>query len=216
MPKRGIEPEEAIGPVVDGLEDFPPLHGQDPEPLPEWEAPFEAELQPAAEDPPRMLVCGDGEAARAAAELAKSCGFLLEVAFNGDEAGARLAWPEADEVIPSPGWADLVELCGIGRDSYVCVFLEDPGEREDVVDHCLASDARYSGAWGGMEARRELFEGLRRQGAPDAELAAVACPMGLNIGAATPAQHAVGIVAELLAAKAGTLKRLHGDWRKRR
>lgn len=216
MPKRKIEPEEAIGPAVNGLEDFPPPAPLAPpeEPLPEYEAePWEAAEAETVEEP-ALLLCGDGAAAHATAELAVKCGFVLEI-FSDAEDAAASAWPEASAFYHTPGWLDVPQICQIKRNYFVCVFLESAADCEDIISQCLPSEARYLGVFGDMEKRREIFQGLRQLGAPDTELAAVACPMGLNIGAETPEQHAVGIVAQLMAVKAGTLKRLvHGDKRK--
>lgn len=217
MPKRRIEPEEAIGPVVDGLENFqlfpPSLAGE--EPLPEHEESNEA--QSAAEDieSPVLLLCGEGEAARKVAELALKCGFILEAAVSGSIEEARHTWPEANAVYEVPDWLDIVSICGIDRNYFVCLFMEDLELCEDILAQCLPSDARYLGVYGSLETRQEIFSGLRQMGAPDAELMAIACPMGLNIGAASAEQQSVAIVAELMAVKAGTLKRLvHSDYKK--
>ena len=64
---------------------------------------------------------------------------------------------------------------------------------------------------GSRTKREQVYAALRKQGVPDAELAAVCCPIGLSIEAETPQQIAVSIVAELLAARAGTLVRLRFD-----
>lgn len=219
MPKRGIEPEEAIGPVVNGLENFPLAVSLPPreEELPEFEDIVEEKNEPETIESPVLLLCGQGETARKSAELAVQCGFILAVATAGSEEEARLAWPEASDVYSVPDWRNMPELCHIDRNYFVCIFIEDAEECEDILAQCLPSEARYLGAYGNLESRQEIFMGLRQMGAPDTELVAIACPMGLNIGAATPEQQAVSIVAELLAARAGTLKRLeHGDYKKRK
>lgn len=218
MPKRNPEPEEAIGPVVNGLENFPPLSVtsfHEP-PLPEYE---EAEpILPVEEiEDPILLLFGDGEVAHAVADLASQCGFSLEVASDEDEQQILSVWPEASAVYAVPDWDDLLESCGIGKNCFVCIFINNLNIVEHILIQCLPSDAPYLGVYGDMETRGEIFAGMRALGTPDAELAAIACPMGLNIGADTAKQHAVGIVAELLAAKAGTLKRLrHGEQKNQR
>lgn len=216
MPRRGIEPEEAIGPVVDGLKNFqlykPSV--EEEEPLPEYEEANEEKDKVEDIESPVLLLCGEGNIVNVVADLAVKCGFTLDVATaeTGDE---HLVWPEAAVIYRVPDWQEIVEICGIGRNHFVCIFLEDLELCEDILAQCLPSDARYLGVYGTLETRKELFSGLRQMGAPDAELMAIACPMGLNIGAVTPEQHAVGIVAELMAAKAGTLKRLaHSEYKK--
>lgn len=219
MSKRGSEPEEAIGPVVNGLEDFPFPSQPLPEEamLPEYEE-LEEETENSEEiEDPVLLLCGEGEIARESAELAIRCGFILKVFTDKNEEEGWGNWPEAREVYYVPNWYDLVQICEITRNYFVCIFLDNPRDCEDILNQCLPSDARYLGVFGDMQKRQEIFNGLRKMGAPDTELVAIACPMGLNIGAVTPVQQAVGIVAELMGAKAGTLKRLvHGDYKKKK
>lgn len=219
MPKRGIEPEEAIGPVVDGLENFQFLSPVplEEEPLPEYEENNEEKSGAEGIESPVLLLCGEGEVARKTADLAMKCGFVLEVATADAAEEGQPAWPEASAVYVVPDWQDIVGICGIDRNYFVCIFMDDLERCEDILAQCLPSDARYLGVYGSLETRQEIFSGLRQMGAPDAELVAIACPMGLNIGAVTSEQQAVGIVAELMAARAGTLKRLaHSDYKKRK
>lgn len=211
MVKRGIEPEEAIGPVVNGLENYPIITSkEEAAPLPEFEEPVEEaapEAMDAGEDP-ILLLCGGGETAHETARLAIQCGFILEIFTDGSREEAALNWPEAAAVHLTPGWTDIEYICHVDRNYYVCVFLDNLQDCEEIISGLLPSEARYLGVYGDWETRRNIFEGLRSMGAPDAELVAVACPMGLNIGAATPIQQSVSITAELLAVKTGTLKRL--------
>lgn len=215
MVKRGIEPEEAIGPVVNGLENFPIFTPrEEAHPLPEFEESLvEAEPEEFEDiEDPILLLCGDGETAHETARLAIQCGFILEIFTDGSEEDAALNWPEAAAVHSTPDWADIEEICHVDRNYYVCVFLDNLQDCKDIISRLLPSEARYLGVFGDWETRQEIFDGLRRMGAPDAELVAIACPMGLNIGAVTPIQQSVSITAELLAVKAGTLKRLiHGE-----
>lgn len=219
MPKRRTEPEEGFGPAVNGLEDFPSLDiiKSEMEPLPEFEENFEEESVEENIETPRLLLCGSGEVARESAQLAQQCGFRLEIAIHDNSEEIEMKWPATDQVYIVPDWLDIVERCNIDRNCFVCLFIDNLEECEDILLQCLPSDARYLGVYGDMEKRHELFRALRELGAPDAELVAIACPMGLNIGAISPIQQAVAICAELLAAKAGTLKRLgHSDYKKNR
>ena len=77
-----------------------------------------------------------------------------------------------------------------------------------MLAQALTSHARYIGMIGSKAKKAQVYAALRAQGVPDAELAAVCCPIGLPVAAETPQQIAVAIVAELLAVQAGTLQRL--------
>lgn len=210
MARRPIEPEEAIDPVLDGLEemglsgvsaDWTPLEeggATDPDLMEEPET-------DAAMTEPRLLVFGQDPDAAALVALASPCGFKIQiVAAPGETIDNSLV----DKVVSLDNFEGVVGACDIGRDTFVCVFLEDEVECELILTQCLASDASYIGVSGNHEKLEAIYNALKADGAPDAELAAIAAPMGLNIGAETPEQQAVAIMAEMLAAKAGKLKKL--------
>lgn len=207
MPKRSREPEEALGPSIDGMDQIERLEmALRPHPEPEPEP--EPETAPEPEEPQTALICGSGELALACARLALQCGFNIELAAKAapdpEDELARLAG--AVHVLED--YNDLAEACQIDANHYVCVFAEDARDCEHILYQCLPTSAAYIGAWANRELAREIFAGLKEAGAPDAELAAICCPMGLGIGSQTTGQDAVAIVAEILAAKSGVLKRL--------
>ena len=107
-----------------------------------------------------------------------------------------------------PEYENLVNACGIGRHHYVAIITRGHGFDRETLAQALTSHAQYIGMIGSRTKRDQIYALLRAQGVPAAELAAVCCPIGLTIEAETPQQIAVSIVAELLAAQAGTLKRL--------
>lgn len=157
--------------------------------------------------PPVLLLCGAGPVAREVANLACACGFVVDVACDAQDATI----PQARRMLPLPGLEGLVAACGIGRRHFVAIMTGDAALDRRALQQALTSHAQYIGLTGKREERDSMFNELRSAGVPATELAAVRCPMGLNIGAATPRQHAVAVVAELLAARAGTLTRLRFD-----
>ena len=206
MPRRRSEPDEAIGPALDGLDQIERLElalRQEPE---EVAAPEPEEPEP--EEPQTAVICGGGEIALACSRLALECGFELKYAVPADAPADEAIASLASEVATLDEAGDLVGQCGIDANSYVCIFMESASECAQLIYQCMHSDAAYIGAWADKAQRREIFAQLKEDGAPDAELAAICCPMGLGIGAETPAQDAVAIVAEMLAARSGVLKRL--------
>ena len=93
---------------------------------------------------------------------------------------------------------------------YVGYRYFDSFDREVLVQ-ALESHAFYIGMIGSRSKKDGVYAALRKEGVPDAELACVRCPIGLPVGADSPQQIAVSVVAELLAARAGTLQRLRID-----
>lgn len=208
MARRKRPMEEALGPALDGRDDVAQLARSLLEPQANVPEPEEDESPTAIAEQPVLLICGGRQVAAAVAELARRCGFGVELAAReAPDADDELA-SLADAVHVLENYEDLVQSCGIGRNHYVCVFVKDAAMCERILQQCLASDAAYVGAWAELDLRNEIFARLKSAGAPDAELAAICCPIGLAIGAVSGDQQAVAILAEVLAAKSGVLKRL--------
>lgn len=158
--------------------------------------------------PPLLLLCGGGHVSLEVAALAHACGFVVDVADDRPEFSDPARFPMARRCLTLPGFENLVEACGIGRRHYVAIVTRGHSFDREALAQALASHAQYIGMIGSRTKREQVYAGLRAQGVPDAELAAVRCPIGLSVGAETPQQIAVSVVAELLAARAGTLQRL--------
>lgn len=164
-------------------------------------------------DAPVLLLCGDSPESRATALLARQCGFLVDVVDDDteDDNDLESSFPVARRCLRLPGFDHLVETCGIGREYYVAVMTREPELSCHVLAQALESPAAYVGMLGGRRKRDSIYDILREEGVPLAELAVVRCPIGLPIGAQSPQQVAVAIVAELLAARANTLQRMRFD-----
>lgn len=211
MARRMNEPDEALGPAINGLELLEPLEAEaqnvaaDPEEFAGEETAPEPEPEEMMPDPV-LLICGMNSHARAVAILAAACGFSVEVAKNSEEEEEDLSFAEKIHIVPD--FADIIEICGIGRNYFVGIFGLDEETSGKILSQCLLSDAYYVGLDARGDEKKRIFAILREGGAPDAELAAICCSIGLNIGAETVDQFAVAVVAEMLAAKNGSLNRL--------
>ena len=175
-------------------------------------------------DSPVLLLLGDGHEARAVARLAAECGFAVDMAVvdaaTPADADAEAAQPEeaaaAAPDIPglrrylrlAPG-ESAVARCAVGRRHSVCIFPEDEAAAARFLEDVLASHAFFVGLWATREERERIWAALRAAGVPDAELAAVRCPLGLgDLGdMGSPMASAVPVLAELLAARAGARQR---------
>lgn len=188
--EQDAQPEAGDAPEAELFDPFPAM----------------AEILPGA---PVLLLCGGGPESAAVAWLASACGFLVDVVDDvASVAQLRSAFPTARACISLPGFNNLVETCAVGREHLLAVMTHDADISAHVLSQALASHASYLGMLAGRRKREYVYELLRDEGAPLAELAAVRCPIGLAVGAASPQHMAVAVVAELLAARAGTLQRL--------
>lgn len=203
MPKNRNDVDEAIGPVLDGL-DAPKI----PEPIEEPEPTPETEEIEVVEHPVALL-CGHGLVVDEVGKLAESCGFILEFALLEDEPAPLYASDQ--QIFRLDDYEKFASDCLVDRNYFVCIFCAEIEDCVTVLRQCLESDASYLGLYADETEKSEIYAKLREGGAPDAELAAIGCPIGLNIGARTPEQLAVGVVAQMLAVGNGTTKRLTWD-----
>jgi xanthine dehydrogenase accessory factor len=91
----------------------------------------------------------------------------------------------------------------LGPRDAVLVFTHDAKFDEPALMAALATDAGYIGALGSRRTHRERTARLREAGVDEAQLERIAAPCGLDIGARTPAETAVSILAEVIARRAG-------------
>lgn len=145
---------------------------------------------------PRLLIAGAGHCGRALARAAAITGYELTVCDERSEqldpaafpAGTRLVRVADDySDLPRPAPNDLVAVITRGHvtDGLVLRRLRD-------------SPVAYLGMMGSHAKRKALFDELRREGWRDEELGRIQSPIGLDIGAESPEEIAIAIVAELI------------------
>ncbi len=151
---------------------------------------------------PLMMVFGAGHNAQPLTTMAKQLGFKVVV---GD---ARPMWatedrfPDADEVIV--GWPEAVfESIPLDRRTYVVLLSHDARFEDPVFAEVHGKPVRYLGAIGSRRTHRARLERLAADGWTQEELDAIYGPVGLDIGAETPAEMAVSILAEVVQARYG-------------
>ncbi|MDR1857169.1 MAG: XdhC family protein [Desulfovibrio sp.] len=193
MPGTDALPADALADLVGELRDGD---------VPAYDEGVRCYVEPL-EPVPVLLLCGAGHVAREVADLASGVGFDVDVVDERQEFADPARFPGARRCIALPGFEGLVEAMGIGRRHFVAIMTGDADSDGKCLAQTVASRARYVGMLGSRGKRESMFARLREGGVPDAELAAVCCPIGLGIGAVTPREIAVAIVAELLAARSG-------------
>lgn len=163
------------------------------------------------EAPPLLLLCGGGHVALEVARLAHACGFVVDVVDDREEFANRGRFPMARHCHVLPGFSGLEAACGLEPRHYVAIMTRGHAFDREVLEQALRVHPRYLGMIGSRSKREHVYRLLRAEGVPAGELARVCCPIGLGIYAETPQQIAVSVVAELLAALAGTLPQLRGE-----
>lgn len=168
------------------------------------------------ETSPRLIVFGAGHVARPLAALAANCGFTVQVVDARDEWLDAARFPHAERLLREPdayarelaaGW--LAE--GTPEALSVVVTTHDHALDQRVVQELLRFDLRYLGLIGSLAKQRRFAQRLRARGFDEARIARLHTPVGLSIGAQTPEEIAVSIVAHLIAVRRGARPEL--GWR---
>ena len=169
-------------------------------------------------DPPRLLVYGAVDTAEALCASAKLLGWRTIVADARPRFATAERIPSADELLVV--WPDEA-LAHVSPDAATAVVVLTHDDKFDLplVRGALATDAFYVG-WLGSRRNQERRRGLLVEaGVPEDELDRISGPSGLDVGAESPAETAVSILAEILAVRAGrsggrlrdAKARIHGE-----
>src|SRR3954454_8973748 len=152
--------------------------------------------------PPTLLIFGAVHVAQALTRFAKMLGFTVIVSDARAKLATEERFPEADRIIQA--WPDdaLNELV-IEPNTYVAILTHDPKFDEPALLGTIETNARYIGAVGSRKTNRERRERLRAAGVSEKSLARIRGPVGLDIGADTPEEMAISILAEIISERHG-------------
>ncbi|HZS41986.1 MAG TPA: xanthine dehydrogenase accessory protein XdhC [Polyangia bacterium] len=161
---------------------------------------MEVFVEPLVPEPP-LIVCGAGHVARAVVPLARSVGFAPVVADDLDELLTRERFPDAAELIDS---FDVRDWKGVPLDdnTYALIVTRDHAQDQALLEQLIGRDLAYLGLIGSRR-KIELFkQRLAAKGVDPARFERLRAPVGLDIGAQTPEEIAVAIVAQLIETRA--------------
>lgn len=149
---------------------------------------------------PSLIVFGAIDYSAAVARLARELGYRVTICDARPAFAGSARFTDVAEVVVD--WPDRL-LAGreLGPRDVVLVFTHDPKFDEPALMSALATDAGYIGALGSRRAHTDRVTRLREAGVSEDDLARVAAPCGLDIGARTPAETAVSVLAEVIAAR---------------
>jgi xanthine dehydrogenase accessory factor len=152
--------------------------------------------------PPRLLVFGAVDTAEALCLSAKQLGWRTIVADARGRFATAERIPSADELIVA--WPEDV-LAQVQPDHATAVVVLTHDEKFDLpaLTGLLATDAFYIGALGSRRNQEKRRERLLETGVSEEALERIHGPAGLDLGAHTPAETALSILAEILAVRAG-------------
>jgi xanthine dehydrogenase accessory factor len=152
---------------------------------------------------PRLVIFGAVDYADALCRLARAAGWRPFVCDPRSQFATRERFPAAEEVIAA--WPDdaIARLGGIDRATYIAVLTHDPKLDDATLTVALRSDSPYVGAMGSRRAQAQRRERLLAAGIEEELLERIAAPIGLDLGAVTPEETALSIMAEVVAVRNG-------------
>jgi xanthine dehydrogenase accessory factor len=152
--------------------------------------------------PPRLLVFGAVDTAETLCKAARMIGWRTIVADARGKFATPERIPSADELIVA--WPEeAIERVQPDHDTAIVVLTHEEKFDAPALAGALATEAFYVGAMGSRRAQEGRRERLLAEGIDDSQLDRIFGPSGLDVGAQSPAETALSVLAEILAVRAG-------------
>jgi xanthine dehydrogenase accessory factor len=151
---------------------------------------------------PRAFIFGAGHISKSLSVIATQAGFGTVVVDNRESFANRERFPEAEE-IHAAEYEEVFPQLEINSSSFLIIVTR--GHRDDmrVLQWAVHTPARYIALIGSRRKVLNVARELEKEGTPRERLERVNGPMGLAIGAVTPEEIAVSVVAEMIAVRRG-------------
>lgn len=156
--------------------------------------------------PKTAFIFGAGHVAQPTCHLAAMVGFRVIVIDDRKEFANPKRFPDAFEIQAINDYHQVLKNLPIDSDSYIVIITRGHLHDYTVLAQALQTPASYIGMIGSHRKRDAIFAELRKQGYSQQDLNRVHSPIGLEIGAETPEEIAVSIVAEMIKCRASIKK----------
>ena len=165
---------------------------------------------------PRIVICGAGHVGAALAKLASFAGYRATLIDDRPEFVTRERFPdELISLLPAASWATATqEAIGDGHGVSVAIVTRGHAEDEECLRAVLQTKADYVGLIGSKRRTNIVLDRLRAAGVEEGKLERVRAPIGLDIGAVTPEEVALAILAEIVAERRGGEGGALSAWRR--
>lgn len=154
--------------------------------------------------PPRLYIFGATDHAAALVRLGKLLGYHVTVCDARAAFAVPARFPEADAVVVQ--WPhEFLATAPVDSRTAICVFTHDAKFEVPLLKVALEGPAGYIGVLGSRRTHEARCRALLEEGVPADRLGRLRAPIGLDLGARTPAEIAVAIAAEMIAVRSGRL-----------
>jgi xanthine dehydrogenase accessory factor len=154
------------------------------------------------EGAPTLCLFGAGHVAQPLAEIARRVGFRVEVADDRVKFANAERFPGA-RIVVADTFAEAAAQLTLGANTYAVVVTRGHKGDAEALQSVLGKGLRFVGMIGSKAKVVRILTALREKGARAEDLAAVHAPVGLAIGATSPEEIAVSILAEMIAIRRG-------------
>jgi len=153
----------------------------------------------------RLVICGAGHVGASLAKLATLLGYRATLIDDRAEFVDPKLFPGQNlELLAAENWSESVRAAiGNGRGVSVAIVTRGHSEDEQCLRAAIQTDVDYIGLIGSKRRTNIVLERLRESGAEEERLQRVHAPVGLDIGAVTPEEVALAIMAEIVAVQRG-------------
>ncbi len=151
----------------------------------------------------RLIIFGAGHIGAALTQIGKLLGFTVWVIDNRQEFATGERLPFADKVIAKE-YAEVLAGLAFDENAYIVLVTHKHAHDQEILEYCVRQKFGYLGMIGSRTKVANAFARLREIGIDEGTIRRIHAPVGLEIGASTPAEIAVAIAAELVAVKSGT------------
>jgi len=156
---------------------------------------------------PILYLFGGGHVATAVAKAATSAGFGVAVVDDREAFANKERFPMAQEIFTS--YDESFEKIQPNASSYLVIVTRGHKDDMRVLAWAVRTEARYVGMIGSKRKVLSVYKALENEGYKAQEFERVFAPMGLEIGALSPEEIAISIVAELIAVRRGAAGAAH-------
>jgi len=152
--------------------------------------------------PPKLIVVGAVHVAIPLVTFAREVGYKVILIDPRQTFATADRFPHVDALIRK--WPDEA-LAEIGIDASTCIVVltHDPKFDDPAIKYALQYSPAYLGALGSRKTHEKRLNRLKKEGLNDEQLARLHAPIGLDIGASTPAEIALSIMSEIIAVRRG-------------
>jgi len=165
---------------------------------------------------PRLVICGAGHVGASLAKLASLIGYRATLIDDRAEFVKRKNFPEKNiELVAAENWSQAVlDAIDHGHGVNVAIVTRGHSEDEQCLRAAIGIDVDYIGLIGSKRRTKIVLQRLREDGVTEERLQNVHAPVGLDIGAVTPEEVALAIMAEIIAVRRGGKGASLSGWRR--